>query len=284
MRSSISYPGHENRRTTPLHDQIQIKLATADQEQLKSLVANCHPPVFVKECISNISVKIGVPVQYKQAADGIIFFEGPICESRSLSDDEMAELTQKTVELLQHKRQNICSLEACYSKIRTPQNVGHLPLDLIPSYLKKIGCSPAVISDILKMPRGGMNCDLAEVWFEIECEKTVGKEQEKETFKRLVRIYENSPVIINGIKYKDFLPSRCPVVCHNTEYKVLIEIKTEIQSFGEVIEQINRYRKHLGIQKAILICDTVTDSEAAGFHSQGISLYPATALVQPEPV
>jgi len=134
------------------------------------------------------------------------------------------------------------------------------------------------------MPRGGMNCDLAEVWFEIECEKTVGKEQEKETFKRLVRIYENSPVIINGIKYKDFLPSRCPVVCHNTEYKVLIEIKTEIQSFGEVIEQINRYRKHLGIQKAILICDTVTDSEAAGFHSQGISLYPATALVQPEPV
>jgi hypothetical protein len=72
---------------------------------------------------------------------------------------------------------------------------------------------------------------------------------------------------------------------------ILIEIKTEIQSFGETLRQINYYKEQLNlsrkrrnepqIKKAILVCDTVSEMEAQGFISQGISVYPATRLALP---
>jgi hypothetical protein len=45
IQKATSYPGHEKRKTTPIHDQIQIALALADQNSLIDLLLNSQPPV-----------------------------------------------------------------------------------------------------------------------------------------------------------------------------------------------------------------------------------------------
>jgi hypothetical protein len=45
QKNSTSYPGHEKRKTTPIHDQIQIALALADQQSLINLLVNSNPSI-----------------------------------------------------------------------------------------------------------------------------------------------------------------------------------------------------------------------------------------------
>jgi hypothetical protein len=63
--------------------------------------------------------------------------------------------------------------------------------------------------------------------------------------------------------------------------KILVEIKTEIQSWADTLRQIKRYQNELQIPKSILVCDTLTELEAQGFINQGISIYPAINLTLP---
>jgi hypothetical protein len=63
--------------------------------------------------------------------------------------------------------------------------------------------------------------------------------------------------------------------------EILVEIKTEIQSWADTLRQIKRYQTELRIPRAILVCDTLTELEAQGFMSQGVSIYPATYLTLP---
>lgn len=63
--------------------------------------------------------------------------------------------------------------------------------------------------------------------------------------------------------------------------RTLIEIKTEIQSFGKVLAQINRYRNKVSCDSVILVCSNISELEAQGFISQNISVYPAGRLLTP---
>lgn len=91
----MSYPGHENRKKTPIHDEIQISLATANEEMLKNLIMNCQPPIcrpetffpnYKAEDLRNVSIeidKISSEVEVilpgeRKAADGVIVFKSYI--------------------------------------------------------------------------------------------------------------------------------------------------------------------------------------------------------------
>lgn len=274
-KSSMSYSGHEGRKTTPIHDQIQIALAVADEAKLKSLVANCYPPILPWNCITRISSRVGVPVQYKQAADGVISFEGTICEQKELSDSNVAQMAGQYIEDFKRNRDDYCLLKGFFTRTRVIYGPCEPSLEGVRGYLKELECSSMAISNTLQISVKWLDSNSTSPVYEIDC--SVKTDAGKESVKRLIKICECPDIFV--ILYQDFVFPQCPVIFQNTRSRILVEIKTEIQSFGEVVEQINRYREKLCIQKAILICDTVSDLEAEGFISQGISIYPATDLV-----
>lgn len=274
-KHSMSYPGHEGRKTTPIHDQLQIALAVADEAKLKSLVANCYPPILPWNCITRISSRVGVPVQYKQAADGVISFEGTVCEQKELSDSEVANMAGQYIKDFQRNRDDYCLLRGFFTKTRVIYEPCEPSLEGVCGYLKELECSSIAISNTLQMSVEWLDSNSTEPVYEINC--SVKTDAGKESVKRLIKICDGPDSFV--ILCQDFVSPQCPVIFRNTHSRILVEIKTEIQSFGEVVEQINRYREKLGIQKAILICDTVSDLEAKGFISQEISIYPAKDFV-----
>jgi predicted CopG family antitoxin len=169
-KKSLSYPNHELRKTTPLHDEAMIALSTADKAQLISIITKCNPPItsFLEEC----GIRGDDAEEYRESTGLIIDF----------LNDYVDELTVETGVYVAYKQS-----------------------------------ADGVIS----------------------------------------------------LKYSF------------NSFKILVEVKTEIQSYSEVLEQINRYRNKLKITDAILICDTVSEKEALGFISQRISIYSATDLVLP---
>lgn len=260
---SMSYPGHKGRKTTPIHDQIQIALAVADEVKLKSLVANCYPPMICHDFIGKIFSEIGVPVKYKQSADAIITFENVWCVPAHPEEKFDDRLFENQEEFIRRFEDYDMSLED------------------VESLLAISGLTPKQVQEILQLPRLGVYLSSATCWHESWWYMRDSNGRLTIPFLRKIRIVDTGFKKVKStftIQHSNYckLP---PQSLRGEEQKVLIEIKTEIQSFGEVMEQINRYRKWLGIDKAILICDTVSDLEAEGFISQGISIYPAKEFV-----
>ena len=62
---------------------------------------------------------------------------------------------------------------------------------------------------------------------------------------------------------------------------MLVEILSAPHQFAATLAKINRARQQLNTPHALLICNQISDLEARGFISQGISLYAAQEIALP---
>jgi hypothetical protein len=262
----LFYPIADHAKTTPLRDQIQIALAIADAPMLRSLLANCLPPILDWQQIGAISTELAVPTGDRKAADGILHFEAIKCvlagtpqqadpsEYNGWTRDrrELARLTQHESDMVILGK--------------------NLSLAATVSLLAESGFVPEQIEHILRFSRDAWH---KSWWYAIDAAGDFSQ-----PFLRQIRTLHH-PDGSFTLQYRDLFEQDQPVCFTSLPQKTLIAIKPDVQEFGKTLKQINYQRQILGIPQAILICNTISELEAQGFINQGISLYPAADLVLP---
>ena len=200
IQKATSYPGHEKRKTTPIHDKIQIALALTDENSLINLLVNSNPSI--------VSLSL----------------------NESLKKRAFNEALKKTGEYQHWIADEIVLKETVWN---------HVSCSLEVPILKKNYAVDSII-----------HC------------------RYDQNFTVSLRHKSNNQKLIKDVSVDNTV-------------RVLVEIKTEIQSWSDTLRQINRYREEFEIWKSILVCDTLTESEAQAFMKQGVSVYSATCLTLP---
>ncbi|HEY9749826.1 MAG TPA: hypothetical protein V6C63_14170 [Allocoleopsis sp.] len=267
----LFYPVSEHLPTTPLHDQIQIALAIADPQILKSLLTNCLPAIAQPHEIGEVSTEIGIPLQDQQTADAVMHFEAVKCV---LADSPGAVPAGKTESWQSHRYQNKASQPRSHSQCESETlTLAHnVSLAQAIALLTKVGFGPQQIQEILHL---SYEASHKSWWYALDAAGCFSL-----PFLRYIRTlrYPDGTV---SLQYKDYFSEAKPLCFQSLPQKVLIVVREESQSFSQTLRQINADRAALGITQAILICSTIAELEAQAFITQGISLYPATDLVLP---
>ncbi len=254
------------RSPVDLRDQLQMALAIADPEILKALLVNCIPAISDPPKVGSITSEVAIPTSDGQGADGILHFEAIRCvlaeaqpQVDSSSHSGWTRESKEIARLTQHE-----------SELQTlAQN---LPLAPAIALLSNSGFAPNWIEEILRLPHYAWH---KSWWYAID-----RNGQFTLPFLRYIRTLHYPDGTLT-LQYKDFFEYEKPSCFTSRLQKVLVVIRPEIQGFGETLQRINRQRADLNIQRAILICNTISELEAQAFISQGISVYPAMELVLP---
>ena len=269
-KHALALPTHEQNGSTSIHDQIQIALAIADETILKSLLIDCTPPITQSHRIGTITSTIGIPIKLNKSVDGIIQFEAIDC----VLIDAPVELDPQIRESSDSSffRHPSSSLVRCESEMHT---LGKgTPLAQAISLLVHCGFGSRQVEEILNLPYDAWH---KSWWYALDAEGNFTI-----PFLRFIRTRHYTDGTFT-IQYKDYYSQDKPPCFRSHEQKVLIEIKSEAQSFSKTIDKINYFRERFGITHALLICDTLSHLEAQGFISQGISIYAANELFLPTP-
>jgi predicted CopG family antitoxin len=258
--------------STSMHDQVQIALAIADEPLLRSLLVHCTPAIAPYHQIGSITSSIGVPIESKKSVDGVLSFELVRCvlAPPDQIDQSFKTTGPQTDRDRNQKQREYARLTRCESETHILGQTISLAQAL--TMLSHVGFSSQQVEAILNLPYEAWH---KSWWYTLDVEGgfTV-------PFLRLIRTLRYTDGTFT-IQYKDYFGQEKPACFKSQEQKVLVEIKTERQSFSKTLEKINYSRKKLGITRAILICDRLSDLEARGFISQGISLYTASELILP---
>lgn len=268
LSHALTYPLQERHERISPHDQVQIALAIAEENVLKSLLVNCTPAIAQYHQIGSISSTIGVPVTAKKAIDGIVQFESIHCVLTDAPVEIDAPRPETSVGNFPRRRDH--SLTRCESELQTLGQT--LPMAQAIALLAHSGFSPRQVEDILNLPY--------EAWHKTWWCSLDSDGNYTIPFLRYIRTLRYADGTFT-VQYKDYFSSEKPTCFSSQPQKVLVEIKPELGSFSKTLERINYSREQSHIEKAILICNSLTDLEAQGFISQGISLYSAAELVLP---
>ncbi len=261
----LFHPMPDMSRSHTVRDQIQIALAIADPIILKSLLLNSMPAITEPQRLGSVSSRVGVPINEHRAADGVLSFEAIQCvlanpqsqvdastNDRNRDSKELARMTQHESEM---------------------HTLGqNLPLAPAIAVLENSGFCPGQINEILRLPHYAW---YKSWWYAIDIngDFTI-------PFLRCIRTFHYPDGTLT-LQYRDFFESEKPAAFATASQQVLIFIRSDNQGFGEVLQQVNQQRAALSIQRAILICNTISELEAQAFISQGISVYPAMELILP---
>ncbi len=266
MDNPVSQATYDRVRSLNVRDHIQMALAIADPTLLKSLLINCLPPIVDSAHIGAVSSEVGVPVQDQLSADGILQYEAIRCvlaESRPhLDTNAYGSWTRDSKDLsrlTQHE-----------SELHTlTQNLSLAPAIAL---LSKAGFQQDQIQDILRLPHYAWH---KSWWYAIAPDGNFSI-----PFLRYLRTFHYPDGTIT-LQYKDFFGEVKPDCFTHLPQKVLIALRSHPQGFAETLQQINRQREALGIQKTVLVCSNVSELEIQAFTKQGISLYSTQSLVLP---
>jgi hypothetical protein len=268
---ALSYPLHEQQVATSLHDQVQIALAIADTTLLTSLLVNCTPPIAPRHRIGTmIDSQIGVPLEAKKAVDGVLHFEEIHCVLADAPPNLEKAGSSETWNPWNGNHREYAKLTRCESETHVlGQNISQ---GQAASLLAHAGFSGKQVEEILRLPSEGHH---KSWWYMLGDEGgfTI-------PFHRLIRTLRYPDGRLT-IQYKDYFAQDKPPCFKSQDHKVLVEIQTERHSFHKTLEKINYSRQRLGIHKAIVISDRLSELEARGLISQGISIYSASDLLLP---
>jgi bacterioferritin-associated ferredoxin len=248
-----------------LHDQIQIALAIADETVLKAMLVNCRPAIAPTHHIGHMSSAIGIAAPQQRAVDGIIEYESIQCllaPSKGVHPEASADFGWNARDYQRHTQ--------CESDTFTLAE--DLSLSEAEALLLAAEFTLPQAHHILHIPPAATH---KTWWFTLD-----ERGHFTVPFLRALRTvhFANGTV---AIKYKDYFERVEPPCFRSDRCAVLVEIQPEVSGFSRTLERINRHRIQHGIDRAILIVDKVSDFEAHGFISQGISLYPAIDLLLP---
>jgi hypothetical protein len=254
--------------STSVHDQIQIALAIADETVLKSLLLSCTPPIAAAHTVGTVNARIGIPIPNGRAADGIIQYEAVQC----VLTESQAEIEQRFSIWGDRDRRErrYAQLTRCESETHT---LGQsLSLAQALAVLNQAGFDPSQVQTILNLPHDAYH---KSWWYMLDATGEFSS-----PFRRMIRTLRYADGTFT-LQYKDQFVQDKPSCFKSEMRSILVAIKSPRQSFGRTLEKINRNREVLGSSAALLICDEVSDLEAKGFISQGISVYSAHELLLP---
>lgn len=262
----LFYPVTDYTDGASVRDRIQMVLALADPTLLSALLVNCIPALTVPERIASISSEVSPPIGSDRAADGVLHFESIQCvltefpsPSDSPSSRHWGQDPKDLARLTQHE-----------SELHTLGQ--YLPLAPAISLLAKSGFHPQQIETILRLP--------PEAWYKSWWQTILPTDELGAPFLRCLRT-RHHPNGTLTLQYRDFFELEKPPCFSSMPQRVLLTIRSDGSGFGDTLRQINYQRRALGLEQAILICQTMTDLEAQAFIHQGVSIYPAAELLLP---
>ncbi len=250
------------------HDRIQIALAIADADLLKSLLANCTPPIAQPHRIGGIHSTIGIPVSSGVAADGVIEFE----EIHCVLADSMPHLEQEVASYSRRygNQRGYLDLIRCETETRTLGQM--MPLAQAIATLTEANFTTAQVEKILNLP---LDSWFKSWWYQADAagEFTI-------PFLRLLRSRHYADGSIT-LQYKDFFAHEQPPCFKGCRRQVIVEILPELREFPMTLAKINLERQQTSITSALLISDRISDLAARALMSQGISVYAAHEIALP---
>ena len=253
-------------RAVDMRDQIQMALAIADASLLKSLLTNCMPALTEAALIGNITTEVGIPVGEHQSADGILLFESIRCV---LAEGFISEISGTRQQQIRASKE-LARFTQHESEMQTlGQNLSLAPAIAL---LANAGFAPEQVNEILRLPHYAWH---KSWWYAIDAD---GKFTIP--FLRYIRAFHYPDGTIT-LQYKDFFEHDKPRSFTSEVQKVLIATRPADQGFAETLKHINHQREVLGIQRAMLICNLISELEAQAFMRQGISIYPARDFLTP---
>jgi hypothetical protein len=264
----LTYSTQEQQHALSLHDRVQIALAIADEALLRSLLIDCVPPIVQPHRLGSISTAIGVPVESRKAVDGIIQFEEIYC----IPADSPADLEQGVSQYTSRNGNQRGYLDLTRCEADTQTLGQNLTLSQALALLAHAEFSPQQVEEILNLPYDAW---YKSWWYTLDAEGSFTV-----PFFRLIRTRRYADGTFT-IQYKDLFAQEKPHCFKAQEHKVLVQIGIEPLGFRKTLEKVNYSKQQLGVSSALLICDRISDLEARGFISQGVSIYSLTDLLLP---
>jgi hypothetical protein len=273
LNNTLVYPVGDRPKASSVHDQVQIALAIADETLLRSLLVDSMPAIVPPHQIGTITSEIGVSVEAQAVADGILQFDWISCvlanPQRQVEHTDAADTASKSrYPGNWDYTKDYAKFTQCESEMRM---LGHnISWAQALAILTHAGFSHREAHDILYLPCAGW---YKSWWYALDeyGEFTI-------PFYRLIRTRRFADGTFT-LQYKDYFAQDKPSCFSSIKQKVLVHIATDQSSFSQTLHQVNYLRKQLSIERAILIGDQISEFEARGFISQGISIYTAHDLI-----
>lgn len=270
----MSWIGDRDRRSvhsseTSHIDQVQIALAIADESMLKSLLVSSTPAVAEAHRVGSVSSTIGIRLDAHQSLDAVLEFEDIHCVMAE-SETEIEHYLGMFNKSAHERQRELARLTQCKSELQTMLHHA-TPVQTISS-LSQVGFAPHQIQSILQLPYDAWH---KSWWYSLDENGNFSL-----PFHRIMRTRRYADGTFT-LQYRDFFSQEKPVCFKSQSQKVIVAIQDQNQSFSSLLSSINYGRDQLDIDRVILIGDRLSELEARGFVSQGVSLYAASDLILP---
>lgn len=234
-------------------NQVQLGLALADGDMLKSLLVDCSPAIALPHQIGQLRVAIGPPPETTglEYIDAVIEYEHvwcmPTAGAPSGEDFSVRDLQ---------------SLTRCQSDLKTL--AWRVNLSEAIALLQHGGFEENQIQRILQLPWDGWH---RSWWDTLEPQGQLGL-----PFQRWfrTRCYSDGTYTL---QYRDHYPQDAPPCFRGIWQQVPLMISHATGQFGEILAGLRKARHTLQTDRCILLADELTDLEAEGYIRQGVSLY-----------
>jgi hypothetical protein len=236
-------------------NQVQLALAVADGDMLKSVLVNCTPAIALPHQIGHIRVAVGPPsgTEGLEHIDAVLEYEHVWCipsEGAPLDRESFSERDYQ-------------ALTRCQSDLKTL--AWRVNLSEAIALLRHGGFQEDQIQRILQLPWDGWH---RSWWDTLEPQGHLGL-----PFQRWfrTRCYSDGTYTL---QYRDHYPQDAPPCFRGIWQSVPLMISHRPDQFGDVLTGLRKARHLLNAQQCVLLTDELTDLEAEGYIRQGVSLYP----------
>lgn len=243
-------------------NQVQLDLALANEDMLKSLLVECSPAIARPHQIGQLRVAIGPPpdVEGLEHIDAVIEYEHLWCipsEGAPSGDDFSVRDLQ--------------TLTRCQSDLKTL--AWRVNLSEAIALLQHGGFDEEQIQRILQLPYEAWH---RSWWDTLEPQGHLGL-----PFQRWfrTRCYSDGTYTL---QYTDHYPQDAPRCFRGIWQQVPLMISQSSGRFGEILAGLRKARHQLKTDRCLLLADALTDLEAEGYIRQGVSLYSLQRSPLPE--
>lgn len=278
--ASIKSRGANAQDTAPIsaaetpRDQMQIALAIADGDRLRSLLTDSKPSVVQSHQIGTVSANIGVPIEGSGVTlDGVVRYELIHCVLAHHCPPFYEQPPVSSVGTSGFDHRAYAQITQFQSDLKDlAQNV---PLSQAIALLTHAGFDSQQISTILHLPQQGW---YKSWWYGLDSQGHF-----TQPFQRWFRSKHFTDGTFS-LQYRDFYPQEAPL-CFKSETRMLpVVIQATSLSFRDTLELVNQARNAFQSDGAILICDRLSELELQGYVCQGVSVYGADELLAPSVV
>lgn len=245
-------------------NQVQLALAVATEERLRSLLVSCTAAIAQPHQIGHVRVSIGVPPGTKglEAIDAVLEYEHIWCV-----------LSEGAPHIQDCDARDYQYLTRCQSDLKTL--AWRVNLSEAIALLQHGGFREDQIHRIIQLPWDGWH---RSWWDTFDPQGQLGL-----PFQRWfrTRCYSDGTYTL---QYRDHYPQDAPSCFCGLWQQVPVMMAHSASQFGKVLTNLRTAQHALKAQRCLLLADDLTDLEVEAYIRQGVSLYPLQRSPLTEPV